>query len=112
MSTFAEIQSKIQQGLPSQEINLGDNRASLTIAQAELLVSQGVVFASNDMISVKDVADTIEGLSAARIAALKSLGVSQILATDGVLTLSLEQVNALATQDITLATQYLSLIHI
>ncbi len=106
MSTFAEIQSKIQQGLPSQEINLGDNRASLTIAQAELLVSQGVVFASNDMISVKDVADTIEGLSAARIAALKSLGVSQILATDGVLSLSLEQVNALATQDITLATQY------
>jgi len=106
MSTFAEIQSKIQPGLASQEINLGDNRANLTIAQAELLVSQGVVFASNDVISVKDVADTIEGLSAARIAALKSLGVSQILATDGVLSLSLAQVSALATRDITLATQY------
>lgn len=106
MSTFAEIQSKIQPGLPSQEVNLGDNRASLTVAQAELLVSQGVVFASNDVISIKDVTDTIEGLSASRIAALKSLGVSQILATDGNLSLGLDQTNALATNGITTGVQH------
>lgn len=106
MSTFAEIQSKIQPGLPSQEVNLGDNRATLTIEQAELLVSQGVVFASNDVISIKDVADTIEGLSAARIAALKSLGVSQILATEGELSLGLDQTNAIAAHGITTGVQH------
>ncbi|AOF92477.1 hypothetical protein [Sinorhizobium sp. RAC02] len=106
MSTFAEIQSKIQPDLPSQEVNLGDNRASLTVAQAKLLVSQGVVFASNDVISIKDLTDTIEGLSASRIAALKSLGVSQILATDGNLSLGLDQINALATNGITTGVQH------
>lgn len=106
MSTFAEIQSKIQPGLPSQEINLGDNRANLTIAQAELLISQGVVFANNDVITIKDMADTIEGLSGSRIAALKSLGVSQILATESGLSLDLNQINALATNGITTGVQY------
>ncbi|MBD9375397.1 hypothetical protein IB238_22520 [Rhizobium sp. ARZ01] len=106
MSTFAEIQSKIQPGLPSQEINLGDNRASLTLAQAELLVSQGVVFAGNDVISIKDLAGSIEELSTARIAALKSLGASHVMATGGVLSLSLDQINALAASDITVGSQY------
>ncbi|RFZ86160.1 hypothetical protein D0Y60_18390 [Shinella sp. WSJ-2] len=106
MTTFAEIEANIQPGLPSQIINLGDNRASLTIAQAELLVSQGVVFAGDDLISIKDLAGSIESLSAARIAALKSLGVSQILATDGGLSLGLDQINALAASDISTGTQY------
>lgn len=106
MSTFADIQSKINSSLPSQEIDLGDNRASLTLAQAELLISQGVVFAGNDVISIKDLAGSIQGLSAASIAGLKSLGVSEILATDGGLSLGLDQINALAANDITTGTQH------
>lgn len=106
MSTFADIQSKINPSLPSQEIDLGDNQASLTLAQAELLVSQGVVFAGNDVISIKDAAGNIEDLSTARIDALKSLGVSQILATDGNLSLGIDQINALATNGITTGVQH------
>lgn len=106
MSTFAEIWSRIQPGLPSQHINLADNRAQLSLAEAELLIAQGVTFASNDVIAIKDLAASIEGLTEVRITALGSLGVSQVLATDGALSLSVAQADALATRDIAVATQY------
>lgn len=41
MSTFAEIWSRIQTGLPSPRSNLADNRAGLSLSEAELLVAQG-----------------------------------------------------------------------
>ena len=78
MSTYAEILDLIASS-SSRTIDLQDNRATLTLAQAQSLVAQGIVFASGDTIRVLDDAATIETLTPADIVDLKNLGVGTLV---------------------------------
>lgn len=61
MSTFAEIYAQIQPGLPTQQIDLGDNSATLTVAEATALIAAGVRFGEDDAVTIKDSAASLEG---------------------------------------------------
>ncbi|WP_421590347.1 M10 family metallopeptidase C-terminal domain-containing protein [Shinella sp. M27] len=106
MSTFAEIQSKIQSGLPSQEIDLGDNKALLTVAEAAQLVAAGVHFAAGDAITILDAAENIEAVDANGIASLATMGAASLVATDRGLELDLSQINAIANGGLSVTTRY------
>ena len=92
MTRFATIQDLAAQ---NPAIDLTDDRAQLTLAQAMTLAVQGVTFAAGDRVTVRDTAATLEGLDAASIAALFRLGVDGIAASDRVLALNLTQSAAL-----------------
>ncbi|MCR6499318.1 hypothetical protein MUO32_09770 [Shinella sp. CPCC 101442] len=106
MSTFAEICARIQSGLPSQEIDLGDNSATLTVAEAADLIAAGVRFGEDDTITIKDNTDNLEALSGSAISALSGMGASSLVATNDALDLTLAQIKALAGADITAISRY------
>ncbi|WP_137156340.1 calcium-binding protein [Rhizobium sp. FKL33] len=74
--------------------------ASITVALAESLITAGIAFADGDNITISDTAENIEALDADDIAALATLGISEIKASDEKPGLSLAQINALADADI------------
>ncbi|MGO4841547.1 hypothetical protein AB4144_55740, partial [Rhizobiaceae sp. 2RAB30] len=78
MSTFAEIYSKIVPGLPSQEMDLGDNKATLTVAEAQQLIDAGVRFAGGDVVTILDTAANLEALGASRIQAIAGMGADSL----------------------------------
>jgi hypothetical protein len=92
MTTFSEIQSLASGG----KVDLLDNVARLTLEQAKTLVAQGIAFAANDRVTIADASTVLTALSAEDIAALGTLGVDAIRATDSAISLSIEQVRALA----------------
>ncbi|MDH6269927.1 hypothetical protein M2360_005365, partial [Rhizobium sp. SG_E_25_P2] len=104
MTTYSEILSLVASS--GAAVDLSDNEASLTIAQAQALIAVGVVFAADDEITISDEADTIEALSATEIANLGTLGVSEVLANDRALALSISQINAFAAADIAASSEY------
>lgn len=106
MSTFAEILSQIQSGLPSQEIDLGDDNATLTVVEAQQLIAAGVRFGDNDVITIQGSAASLEGLSAADIDDIANMGGASFVATDRGLDLTLAQIAALAGADITAFSRY------
>jgi Ca2+-binding RTX toxin-like protein len=81
-------------------IDATDNAVTFTVAQALALDDAGISFADDDVITISDTAENIEAMDADDIAALAGLSVSQIKATNGALTLTLAQINALAAADI------------
>jgi hypothetical protein len=104
MTSYAAILSLV--GSSGASVDLSDNEASLTTAQAQALIDLGVTFAATDKVIVKDAAASIEALSAGPIASLATMGVSGVLANDRALALSVGQVNAFATANITASSQY------
>lgn len=105
MTTFAEIYSQIQPGLSSQ-IDLADNSATFTVAQAAELIAAGVRFGANDVIIIKDEAGNLEALSATEIGGIADMGGSSLVATDRGLELTLSQIQALSDADITAISRY------
>ncbi|MDO6965660.1 Ig-like domain-containing protein [Rhizobium alvei] len=108
MTTYAEIQALLS-STSSTTIDLSDDYAYLTVAEAQALAAEGVSFAADDAVSILDTADTVEALSASEIEALSILGASEMLASDRGLTLSLAQINALADAGMVASTRYATL---
>lgn len=96
MTTFSKIQTMVSGG----KVDLPDNVARLTVVEAKALISQGVAFAADDRITIADASTVLKALSGDDIAALGALGVDAIRATDARLSLSIDQVRALADADI------------
>jgi hypothetical protein len=105
MTTYAAILNLISSS-GSTSLDLTDDGASLSLAQAQTLSALGVTFAADDTIAIADAADTIEALTASEIATLKTLGVSEVLANDRALALDIAQVNAFAAADIAASSEY------
>jgi hypothetical protein len=97
MTTYSEIQTLLSSGT---SVDLPDDAAKITLAQALTLAGSGVTFGDDDVITVSDTAENLEGLDAAAVDALSALGVSVVKAGDAALSLSLAQVNLLAAADI------------
>ncbi|WP_154664785.1 Ig-like domain-containing protein [Allorhizobium undicola] len=108
MTSYADILNQIST-TGSSSVNLADDKASLTLAQALSLASQGVVFASGDTIEIQDAAATLQTLTGDQVSTLKTLGVDAVLANDTVLALSVAQVEAFAQQNISISSEYATL---
>lgn len=80
-------------------INASDNTLSLTVAQAQALGS--VALTASDTVTLADTGAHLAALTTGQIAALASAGFDVIDATDGSLTLSLAQIDALGTMALT-----------
>jgi len=104
MTAYADIFSLAESGTIA--IDLADNKTVLTVAEAKALIALGVSFASTDEIRIEDAASTIEALGSAEIAALTTLGTSQVLATDRGLVFDLKQIEAFAGGNIATYTLY------
>lgn len=105
MSTYADIQNLVQPS-GSQVVDLTDNVALLTVAQAQELISAGVRFAGGDVISILDTAENLEGLSGSGIDALADMGASSLVAIDRALQLDLAQITAIADGGLKAITRY------
>lgn len=97
MTTYSEIQTLLGSG---NSVDLPDNAAKLTLAQALTLAGNGVTFGEDDVITVSDTAENLKQLNETAVDALSALGVSVVKAGDAALSLSLAQVNLLAAADI------------
>ena len=105
MTSYSNILTLISSS-GSKQIDLADDKATLTVTQALDLAARGVSFVGGDVIDVADAASAIECLTASQIDGLKAVGVDSVLANDAVLDLDLAQVRAFAAQNISVATVY------
>lgn len=105
MTSYADIVTRIPTSGP-KTIDLDDNKAKLTLAEAQALIALGVSFASDDAIEVSDVAEAIEALASSDIADLKGLGVDIVVATDRALDLDLAQIRAIGSNGLAAITRY------
>jgi hypothetical protein len=80
-------------------IDASDNTLSLTVDQAQALGS--VALTASDTVTLADTGANLAALTTGQIAALASAGFDAIDATDGSLTLSLAQIDALGTMALT-----------
>ncbi len=106
VSTFAEIYSKILPGLPSQEMDLGDNKATLTVAEAQQLIDAGVRFADGDVVTILDTAANLEALGVSRIQAIAGMGANSLVARDRALDFDLAQIRAIGSGGLMAITRY------